>query len=362
MRTIGNFNAGPAALPLTVVQQAKQEMLDYRNTGMSIMEHSHRGKVYEQEHYGAMALLRELLDIPQNYKILFLQGGASLQFAMVPMNLLPPDGSADYILTGLWSEKALKEAALVGHPVVAATSKDRNYVCIPTQQMLKLNTKAAYVHITSNNTVYGTQWPDFPDVGEVPLIADMSSDILSRRIDVSRFGLIYAGAQKNLGPAGLTVVIIRDDLLAQCRKGIPTMLSYRTHAESDSLYNTPPTFAIYILHLVLQWAKDQGGVAAIESINRRKAETLYAAIDQSDGFYRGTVEKGSRSMMNATFRLGTEALEEKFVQAAKEAGFVGLKGHRAVGGIRASLYNAVTLETVRAFVGFINEFRINNGS
>jgi len=357
---IHNFNAGPAALPFPVLQQVQEELLHFRNSGMSIMEHSHRGKVYEQVHFGAMELLRELLGIPQNYKILFLQGGASLQFAMVPMNLLPSDGLADYILTGLWSEKALKEAELVGHPVVAATSKDRNYAYIPKQESLKLNPTASYVHITSNNTVYGSQWSSFPAVGEVSLIADMSSDLLSRRIDVSRFGLIYAGAQKNLGPAGLTVVIVRNDLLEQCRRNIPTMLSYRTHAESESLYNTPPTFAVYILYLVLQWVRDQGGIAAIESINRKKAEALYAAIDASHGFYRGTVDRDSRSMMNATFRLGTEVLEKKFVQAAKKAGFVGLKGHRAVGGIRASMYNAVTLETVQTFVAFMDEFKTKN--
>jgi phosphoserine aminotransferase len=360
MKRIGNFNAGPAALPLEVLQQAQEELLDFRDSGMSIMEHSHRGKVYEKVHFEAMDLLRELADIPPNYKILFLQGGASLQFTMVPMNLLPPEQSADYILTGHWSERAVQEAKLLGNAHIAGSSKDESFSCIPKQENLDLHPEAAYVHYTSNNTIYGTQWHWLPETGNIPLIADTSSDILSRRIQVGRYGLIYGGAQKNLGPSGVTVVILREDVLAGCRKDIPTMLSYATHAKADSLYNTPPTFAVYILGLVLQWIKKQGGLAAIEEINYKKAQKLYAVIDRSGGYYRSTVNVDSRSQMNVTFRLATVELEEKFISEASQAGFVGLKGHRAVGGVRASLYNAVSLETVRQLTNFMSEFKSTN--
>jgi len=352
-----NFNPGPAALPLSVLEKVQQEFLDYHGTGLSIIEHSHRGKDYDRVHHRAMELLGQLLSIPNDYKILFLQGGASLQFAMIPMNFLGPDDLADYILTGAWSEKALKEANIVASGRIAASSKDKNFSYIPPAEQLNVNAHARYVHLTSNNTIYGTQWQSFPDTSPVPLIADMSSDILSRKIDVSQFGLIYAGAQKNLGPAGLTVVIIRNDLLDLCRRNIPTMLSYRTFAEKDSLYNTPPTFSIYVFKLVLEWLVKQGGVEKMESINRQKAELIYNTIDSSNGFYIGTADKNSRSHMNVCFRLQTEELEDRFLRESLEAGFVGLKGHRSVGGVRVSLYNAVPLEAVEKLVGFMEDFK-----
>jgi phosphoserine aminotransferase len=352
-----NFNAGPAALPLQALERAQAELIEFEGTGMSIMEHSHRGKAYEAVHREAIALVRELLGVSDDYHVLFLQGGASQQFAMLPMNLLPAGKSADYVLTGAWSQKAFKEAKLVGTARIAATTEvDKKFSRIPEQRELDLDAGAAYVHITSNNTIFGSQWQSFPDVGGVPLVADMSSDIMWRPVDVSKFALIYAGAQKNLGPSGVTLVIARKDLVASARSDIPTIFQYRTHADNDSLYNTPPTFGIYILRNVLAVLKQQGGLAAVERVNRDKADLLYAAIDARGDFYRCPVERGSRSTMNVVFNLPTPELEAEFVSAAQKRGMIGLKGHRSVGGIRASLYNAVTREWVAALVDFMNDF------
>lgn len=362
MTRVHNFNAGPAGLPLPALERARDELLDFRGSGMSIMEHSHRGKEYEAVHDEATALLRRLLEVPADYDVIYLQGGASQQFAMIPMNLLPADRSADYVLTGAWSEKALSEAKLVGKARVAATTAvDGRYARVPQASELELDPAAAYVHVTSNNTIFGTQWAEMPATGEVPLVADMSSDILSRRLDVSRYGLIYAGAQKNLGPSGLVVVIMRKELVARGRKDIPKIFRYATHAEAGSLYNTPPTFAIYLLRNVLAWVEELGGLAAVEERNRKKGELLYGAIDRLGGFYRCPVEVGSRSLMNVVFRLPSEALEATFVSEAKKASLVGLKGHRSVGGVRASTYNAVSVEDVAALVSFMEDFARRNG-
>jgi phosphoserine aminotransferase len=356
-----NFNAGPSALPLEVLKQAQQELVDFKGTGMSVMEMSHRSKAYEEVHQEAKALVKELLGVPENYHILFLQGGASLQFSMVPLNLLPQGRAAGYVLTGSWSEKALKEAQLLGETFIAASTKEGNYRRIPSLDELRYPSDSAYLHITTNNTIFGTEWTEYPDTGEVPLVADMSSDILSRPIDVRQFALIYAGAQKNLGPSGVTLVIIRDDLVEKSAKNIPTMLKYSTHAKNDSLYNTPPTFGIYMLGLVMKWVKEQGGVEAIYQRNREKAQLIYDVIDKSQGFYLGHAEKDSRSLMNITFRLKTEELEKKFLEEAKKEGFVGLNGHRSVGGCRASTYNAVPLESCIALKEFMEEFQRKNG-
>jgi phosphoserine aminotransferase len=362
MRAI-NFNAGPAGLPLPALERARDELIDFQGSGMSIMEHSHRGKEYEAVHDEAIALLGRLLGIPDTHQVLFLQGGASLQFAMVPMNFLPKDGSADYVLTGTWSEKALDEAKLVGNPRVAATTigPDKRYTRIPRQAELQLDPKAAYVHITSNNTIFGTQWHAWPQVGSVPLVADMSSDFLWRPTDVSRFGLIYAGAQKNLGPSGVTVVVIRKDLMAKGRKDIPKILRFTTHAENNSLYNTPPTFAIYLMRNVLAWIEKEGGLVGMERRNNEKAEILYTALDRMSGFYRAPVEKAARSTMNLVFQLPTEELDDRFVAEAKKQRMVGLKGHRSAGGIRVSAYNAVSPENIRTLVSFMESFAKANG-
>ncbi len=358
---IWNFNPGPATLPLPALEKARDEMLNYAGTGMSVMEISHRSKEYADIHQQAKQLLIELFGIPENYKVLFLQGGSSLQFAMVPMNLLTEGKSADYIITGSWSKKAIKEAQILGTVKVAGSSEETNFNRIPKQEELNLDPDAAYVHITSNNTIAGTQWATFPETGSVPLIADMCSDIFSRRIDFKKFGLIYASAQKNLGPAGVTVVIIRDDIIAKCRQDIPTLLKYTTHVEKDSAFNTPPTYSIYMVKLVLEWAKSQGGLDAIEKTNREKAKLLYDTIDAYKEFYRGTVEPESRSLMNATLRLPTEELEAKFISEALSAGFGGLKGHRSVGGIRVSMYNAMPIEGIKALTEFMVEFVKKNG-
>ncbi|MDI3328799.1 MAG: 3-phosphoserine/phosphohydroxythreonine transaminase [Alicyclobacillaceae bacterium] len=356
-----NFNAGPSALPLEVLEQAREELVDFRGTGMSILEMSHRSKVYEEVHNEAASLLRELLGVPDGYHILFLQGGASLQFSMVPMNFLSRGRAAGYVLTGNWAEKAWKEAQVLGETFVAASTKEEHYRRIPSLEEIRFGPDAAYLHITSNNTIFGTQWKEFPDTGEVPLIADMSSDILSRPVDVNQFALIYAGAQKNLGPAGVTVVIVREDLVERGPKDIPTMLQYRTHAKNNSLYNTPPVFAIYMMGLVLRWAKEQGGVAELERRNREKAQLIYEVIDRHPDFYLGHAEPGSRSAMNITFRLPTPELEQQFLEEAKREGFVGLNGHRSVGGCRASLYNAVPLESCRALREYMLEFLRKRG-
>ncbi|WP_033020185.1 3-phosphoserine/phosphohydroxythreonine transaminase [Geobacillus sp. FSL W8-0032] len=356
MKRAYNFNAGPSALPLPVLERAQRELLNFQDTGMSVMELSHRSKEYEAVHQAASERLKRLLDVPDDYDVLFLQGGASLQFSMVPMNFLAEGQIGCYVLTGAWSEKALKEAQKIGATTVVASSKDANYTYIPSLDEVKWPKQAAYVHITSNNTIFGTQWQEFPDV-PVDLIADMSSDILSRPFDVSKFALIYAGAQKNLGPSGVTVVILRRDLLDRIPDGLPTMLDYRTHQKSRSLYNTPPTFAIYMLSLVLEWVEEQGGVPAMEARSRQKAAVLYDAIDESGGFYQPHAEKGSRSLMNVTFTLPSEELTNTFLAEAKERGFIGLGGHRSVGGCRASIYNAVPLEACEALASFMNDFR-----
>ncbi len=357
---IHNFAAGPAVLPLTVLEQMQRDLIALPGVGMSILEISHRSKPFEAIIQKAEADIRALAGIPANYRVLFLQGGASTQFSMVPMNLLTPGATADYIDSGSWAEKAIKEAKKVGAVNVAASSKADNYTRIPAQAELTLTKGAAYVHMTSNNTIEGTEFKQLPDVGDAPLVNDTSSDMFSRPIDVARHALIYAGAQKNMGPAGVTVVIVRDDMLARSQKSLPTMLNYAVHAENKSLYNTPPAFSVYALGLVMQWLLDQGGLAAIAGVNERKARKLYAEIDRT-GFYRGTAQKDSRSLMNVTFRLATEDLEARFVKESAAAGLDGLKGHRAVGGMRASIYNAFPEAGVDALVSFMQEFERKNG-
>lgn len=356
-----NFNAGPAALPLEVLKQAQEQFVDFEGTGMSLMEMSHRGKNYDRVHYDTEALLRELLQVPDGYKVLFLQGGASTQFAMVPMNLLSPGCTAAYVNTGAWATKAIKEAKMFGDVAIAASTEEDGFMRMPDASELQVPENAAYVHLTSNETIGGTQWAAYPDTGSVPLVGDLSSDILCRPLNVAQFGLIYAGAQKNLGPSGVTIVIIREDLVGKPELTVPTMLQYKTHASKDSLYNTPPTFAIYMVNLVLQWLKSQGGAAAVERVNREKADLLYRAIDGSGGFFKGCAHAGSRSIMNVTFRMGSEELEQQFVKESIAAGFVGLKGHRDVGGLRASIYNAVPLEHVQALADFMKSFQQRNG-
>ena len=357
MRVI-NFNAGPAGLPLPALERARDELLDFQGSGMSVMEHSHRGKEYEAVHNEAISLLTELLGIPDTHQVLFLTGGASQQFAQVPMNFLTPGASADYLMTGVWSEKAFDEAKYFGSPRIAATTvtADKRYTRVPTQAELQLDPRAAYVHMTTNNTIFGTQWHSEPDVGGVPLVADMSSDFMWKPMDVSRYALIYAGAQKNIGPSGVVVAVAAKDFIARGRKDIPKIFRYSTHAENNSLYNTPPTLAIYLCRNVLAWLKGIGGLPEMERRNREKGELLYGAIDRHADFYRAPVEKDSRSYMNVVFRLPTEQLDEAFVAEAKKAGMVGLKGHRSAGGIRVSTYNAVTVENVKALVSFMEHF------
>lgn len=356
-----NFNAGPAVLPLPVLEEARRDLLSLPGVGMSVLEISHRSKTFEGILAAADADLRALLGLPENYKVLFLGGGASLQFSMVPMNLRPADGSADYIVSGHWAERAVKEAKKLGKVNIAATSEAQKFTRVPRQDELKLDPRAAYVHYTSNNTIYGTEWPAEPQVGNVPLVCDASSDILSRALDAGKYALIYAGAQKNVGAAGVTLIILRDDLLARVPAGLPAMLDYKLQAEKKSLYNTPPVFAIYLVGLVLKWMRQIGGLAEVERRNRAKADLLYNAIDSSGGYYRGTAEKESRSRMNLTFRLPSEELEAKFVKEAAAQGLAGLKGHRSVGGLRASLYNAFPLEGVQALVAFMKAFQQKNG-
>ncbi|GAF65715.1 phosphoserine aminotransferase [Bacillus sp. TS-2] len=360
VKTIYNFNAGPSALPKPVLEKAQKEFLNFKDSGMSLMEMSHRSKVYEDVHNEAQSLLKELMGIPEDYRILFLQGGASLQFSMIPMNFLSSGQRANYVLTGAWSEKALKEATFIGETTVAASSKGSNYTFIPEASTWSLQPNDAYIHITSNNTIFGTQFQEFPDSLKSPLIADMSSDILSREINIENFSMIYAGAQKNLGPSGVTVAIIKEDLLSDKKENIPTMLNYHTHLEANSLFNTPPTYSIYMLRNVLEWLKHSGGVSEIEQRNHEKAASIYEAIDQSNGFYTGHAERNSRSNMNITFNLATEELNKKFLALAKERGFVGLNGHRSVGGCRASIYNAVPLEACLALCDLMKEFQKKN--
>jgi len=357
---IYNFSAGPAILPLPVLQEAQRDLLSLPGLGMSVMEISHRSKAFDEIISRADSGLRELLGIPANYHVLFLQGGASLQFSMVPMNLLPPDGSADYIITGSWGKKALKEGKRVSAVNIAATMADGGFTRVPGPDELKLNPKAAYVHFTTNETIEGVEWKHEPEVGDVPLVADASSDILSHAIPVEKYALIYAGAQKNMGPSGVTLVIIRDDLLQRIPDGLHTMLDYRTHVENKSLYNTPNTWGIYILSLVCKWLQTKGGLAAMEREDEAKAKLLYDAIDATS-FYRGHADADCRSIMNVTFRLPSEELEKKFTGEATALGLDGLKGHRSVGGIRASIYNAFPLKGVEALVSFMKDFERKNG-
>lgn len=357
---IFNFSAGPAVIPVPVLEEAQRDLLALPGVGMSVMEISHRSKTFDEIIHSAEAGLRDLLRIPKDYEVLFLQGGASLQFAMVPMNFLSLDANADYIVTGSWGKKAVKEAQKFGSVDLAANMADGGFTRVPGQDELQLNPGAAYVHLTSNETIEGVQFKSEPDTGEVPIVCDSSSDILSRPIPVEKYGIIYAGAQKNMGPSGVTLVIIRADLLPRIRDGLATMLDYRTHAKDKSLHNTPNTWGIYILNLVAKWLKDRGGLEGMAHENEAKAGLLYEAIDASD-FYRGHADTDSRSNMNVTFRLPAEDLEKKFANEATAEGLDGLKGHRSVGGIRASIYNAFPREGVEALVGFMKEFERKNG-
>jgi len=357
---IYNFSAGPAVLPLPVLEEAQRDLIELPGVGMSIMEISHRSKPFEEIINGAEADMRALAGIPDNYRVLFLQGGASLQFSVVPMNLLAPGATADYIVTGDWGKKALAEAKKVGATSVAASTAEGNFKRVPKQHELTLTADAAYVHMTSNETIHGVEWQWLPETGSVPLVCDASSDIFSRPVDFSRFGLVYAGAQKNLGPSGVTVVIVRDDLLPRSPAAIPTMLNYRIHAENGSMYNTPATFGIYILRLVMKWLIAEGGLPAMEQLNARKAGALYAELDRS-AFWRPHADADSRSRMNVTFRLPSEDLEKLFVKESTAAGLDGLKGHRSVGGLRASIYNAFPEAGITALVQFMRAFEQKHG-
>ncbi len=359
-KRIYNFNPGPAALPESVLEEIQASFLNFQDTGMSITEISHRSPAFDAVIDDAIARTRRLLNIGEEFDVLFIQGGASMQFAMIPMNLLPAGKSADYVDTGTWSTKAIKEVEIQGKICrVAASSADDNYSYIP--EAIDFDPQAVYVHLTSNNTIKGTQWPAFPDTGGVPIICDMSSDIMSRPLDMRKFGLVYAGAQKNIGPAGVCMVIIRKDMLEKADDTLPSMLKYATYAAKKSLYNTPPCFAIYTIQLVLKWLEETiGGLEKMDAINREKAALLYELFDSGD-FYSATARPGSRSLMNVTFRLPTEELEKQFIAQAAENSLGGLKGHRSVGGCRASIYNATTLEAVRELVAFMKDFARKNG-
>jgi len=357
---IFNFSAGPAIMPVPVLEDAQRDLLALPGVGMSVMEISHRSKTFDEIIQGAESGLRELLNIPKDYAVLFLQGGASLQFSMVPMNFLSLDGSADFIVTGSWGKKAVKEAQKFGTVDLAANLADGGFTRVPGQDEIHLNPSAAYVHMTSNETIEGVEWKTEPEVGDVPLVSDASSNILSRPIPVEKYGIIYAGAQKNMGPSGVTLVIIREDLLPRIREGLATMLDYRTHVKDKSLHNTPNTWGIYIINLVCKWLKEKGGLETMQQENEEKAKLLYDAIDSTE-FYRGHADPDSRSIMNVTFRLPSEDLEKKFATEATAAGMDGLKGHRSVGGIRASIYNAFPREGCEALVEFMKEFENKNG-
>ena len=360
MARVFNFSAGPAVLPEAVLQQAAEEMLDFGGTGTSVMEMSHRGKAFIGIHARAEADLRELLAIPKNYKVLFLQGGAAAQFALIPMNILGDKKSADYVYTGQWSKKAIAEAKKFCKVNIAASSEDQNFTYAPAQSAWKLDPNAGYVHYTSNETIGGVEFHWIPNTGDVPLVADASSHILSRPLDVSKFGLIYAGAQKNIGPAGLTIVIVRDDLLGRAMPNTPEVFNYKIQAEADSMINTPPTYAVYIAGLVFAWLKKQGGLAAMEQTNIAKAKLVYDYLDQSE-FYQSPVAKSDRSRMNIPFRLKNEKLDDSFLKQAQAAGLVELKGHRSVGGMRASIYNAMPMAGVEALVKFMRDFEKQQG-
>ena len=359
MSRVYNFSAGPSMLPESVLKKAAAEMLDYEGSGQSVMEMSHRSKVYGTIIQGAEALLREIMNIPDNYKVLFLQGGASTQFAAIPMNLMTKSGKADYVITGQWAKKAHAEAARYGQANVVASSADKTFTYIPKLDPATFTKDADYFYICMNNTSYGTVYHELPDTGDVPLVADISSCILSRPIDVSKFGVLYAGAQKNMGPAGLTVVIIREDLIGNAKDITPTMLNYKTHADNGSMYNTPPTYSIYILGLVLKWVKEQGGLEAMKALNEKKAAVIYDFLDNSKMF-KATVHGKDRSLMNIPFVTGNDELDAKFVAEAKKAGFINLKGHRTVGGMRASVYNAMPMEGCVKLVEFMKKFEEEN--
>ena len=359
MARVYNFSAGPSMLPEEVLKQAADEMLDYQGSGQSVMEMSHRSKVYDKIIKEAEADLREIMNIPDNYKVLFLQGGASTQFAMIPMNLMTKNGKADFVITGQWAKKAYEEAARYGDAKAVASSKDKTFSYIPKVEKSDFRPDADYVHICLNNTIYGTKWNNLPDTGDVPLVADISSNILSEPIDVSKFGLLFAGAQKNVACAGVTIVIIREDLIGNAMDITPTMLNYKIHADSDSLYNTPPCYAIYIAGLTFKWIKKMGGLDAMKELNEKKAKLLYDFLDSSK-LFKGTVVPEDRSLMNVPFVTGDEELDAKFVKESTAAGFVNLKGHRSVGGMRASIYNAMPYEGVAALVEFMKKFEAEN--
>jgi len=354
-----NFNPGPAAIPLEVLKIAQEELLDFQNSGMSILETSHRAKEFEAVNDAAIALVHELFGLGSDYHVLFVGGGASMQFALVPMNFAN-DQTVAYIDTGEFANKAMKEAQAVAKVHVAFSSKEEKYRRVPKMNEIKFPQDAAYLHLCTNNTIEGTQFWELPDTGNVPLIADMSSDIASRRIDFKKFSLIYAGAQKNLGPAGVALVIVRDDFLAKAKKTLPVIMNYKTYADNKSLYNTPPVFAVYIMKLVLEWIKGKGGLAGVEKINEAKKNLLYGAIDANADYYKGAADKACRSWMNVTLRLPTEELENKFIADAKSEGLLGIKGHRSVGGIRVSMYNAVSLEAIRVLTDFMKQFHKKN--
>lgn len=356
-----NFNPGPAMMPVEVLEEAQRELVNYHDTGMSIMEMSHRGKEYEEMHNETEALIKELLNAPPDYRVLFMGGGASSQFALVAMNFLNANNEADYLLTGSFAEKAYEEAGRIGKVNVAASTQDSNYSRIPRLDEITLSAAPVYVHLTSNNTIYGTQWQTLPEFPGVSVVADMSSDILSRAFDASKFDLIYAGAQKNLGPSGVTIVIVSPQMLEKANKNIPVIFRYGTFAKNNSLYNTPPSFSVYLVNLMMKWLKKTGGLAAMEARNIEKAAYVYNAIDGSNGFYRGHAQKDSRSLMNITYRLPNEELEAAFVKEAKQAGLVGVKGHRSVGGMRASIYNAMPVEGCKKLAELMNDFAKRNG-
>ncbi|WP_416149184.1 3-phosphoserine/phosphohydroxythreonine transaminase [Salipaludibacillus sp. HK11] len=360
MTNVYNFNAGPSSIPAPVLEKAKNEMFNFEQSGMAVMEMSHRSPLYEKIHFGAMDQLRKIYHIPDEFEVLFLQGGASLQFSMIPLNFLGKNQKASYVLTGSWSEKALKEASALGEVETLSSSKDNQYKYIPETDLSQLSENVAYVHLTSNNTIFGTQWPTFPKKKNVPVIVDMSSDVLSRNLPWEDLDMIYAGGQKNAGMAGVTLVVIRKSLLETANDELPPSLSYKQHAKSDSLYNTPPTAAVYITGLVANWIDECGGVEEMNRRARAKAEMIYNVIDESNDFYTGHAEFSARSTMNITFRLADEQLEKAFLSEAKEAGFVGLNGHRSVGGCRVSSYNAVPLKHVEVLRDFMIDFMKKN--
>lgn len=356
-----NYHAGPSTLPLEVLEELRDNMVDFQGTGLSLIEESHRSANYEAVHNAAVDLFREMLSVPGNYRILFLGGGATLQFAMVPMNFLPQGRTAEYVSTGTWSKKAIDDAKKIGSVKVVFDGKEGGYTSLPDPASMKVDPEAAYLHVTANETIGGLEWKAWPETGGVPLVCDMSSDILSRPVPVEKFALIYAGAQKNLGPAGTTIVILREDMLQRIPATLPAYLDYRNHADNNSLYNTPPVFGIWAIKLVLENMKKNGGLAAVAERNLKKASAVYGVIDSSGGFYRSPVDPRYRSNMNLVFRLPTEELEKKFLDEAKGLGMIGLKGHRSVGGCRASLYNAMTLEGASALAAFMRDFAAKNG-